>query len=34
MVFMDNWQDSRGARIEYRVARLLGKNVIYMNDNY
>ena len=31
VVFMDNWQDSRGARIENRVARLLGKNVIYMN---
>lgn len=31
VVFMDNWQDSRGARIENCVARLLGKKIIYMN---
>lgn len=31
VVFMDNWQDSRGARIENRMARLLGKKIIYMN---
>lgn len=32
VVFMDNWQDSKGARIEHRVARVLGKTVIYMNE--
>ena len=31
VVFMDNWRDSRGARIEHRVAKLLGKKIIYMN---
>lgn len=31
VVFLDNWQDSKGARIEHRVARLLGKKIIYMN---
>ena len=34
VVFMDNWQDSRGARIEHRVARLLGKKMIYMNGYF
>ena len=34
VVFMDNWQDSRGARIENRMARLLGKNIIYMNGHF
>ena len=34
VVFMENWQDSRGARIENRVARLLGKNIIYMNGYF
>lgn len=27
---LDNWEDSRGARIEYRVAKLLGKKFIYL----
>ena len=32
VVFMDNWQDSRGARIEHRVARFFNKQIIYVND--
>ena len=34
VVFMDNWQDSKGARIEHRVAKLLGKTVVYMNEYF
>jgi hypothetical protein len=26
---LDNWQDSRGAKIEHKVARLTGKEVLY-----
>lgn len=26
---LDGWEDSRGAKIEHRVARLLGKNITY-----
>lgn len=32
VVFMDNWQDSRGARIENRIARFFDKQIIYVND--
>ena len=34
VVFLYNWQDSRGASIEHRVARLLGKKIIYMNGYF
>lgn len=27
---LDNWEDSKGARIEYRVAKILGKKFIYL----
>lgn len=27
-VFLDNWKDSRGARIEHKVAKLLGKAIV------
>ena len=33
VVFMDNWQDSRGARIENRAARFLGKKIVYIIAN-
>ena len=26
---LNDWQESRGARIENRVARMLGKKIIY-----
>ena len=29
---MDNWQDSKGAKVEERYARLLGKKIIYEGD--
>lgn len=32
VVFLDNWQDSKGARIEHRVARFFDKQIIYVND--
>ena len=32
VVFMDNWQDSRGARIENRMAKFFDKQIIYVND--
>lgn len=34
-IFMlENWEYSRGARIEYRVARLLNKNIIKQNEPF
>ena len=33
VVFMDNWQDSRGARIENRAARFFDKQIIYVNGD-
>ena len=33
VVFMDNWQDSRGARIENRAARFFDKQIIYIIAN-
>lgn len=33
VVFMDNWQDSRGARIEHRAARFFDKQIIYVHDD-
>lgn len=29
---LQSWQDSRGARIEHRIARILGMNIIYEGD--
>ena len=33
VVFMDNWQDSRGARIENRAARFFDKQIIYVHGD-
>ena len=33
VVFMDDWQDSRGARIENRVAKFFDKQIIYIIAN-
>ena len=33
VVFLYNWQDSKGARIEHRVARFIDKQIIYVHDD-
>lgn len=30
VALMDNWQDSRGARWEYKLAKFLGKDILYL----
>lgn len=30
VAFLPNWKDSRGSRLEYRFAKLLGKEMIFL----